>query len=90
VSAAEMIEAEAPATAANQPDAKLAPAVAANEAGVPRCPPGSVRVVIRPPEDATAATVSMKNFVQGFARIAVKHLQAANESRAPIDLARAP
>jgi hypothetical protein len=75
-----------PAIAANQPDVMLAPAVAANEVR-PRRAPGTVRVIIRQPEDA--ATATMKTFVQGFARIAVKHLRAANDSPAPIDAARA-
>jgi hypothetical protein len=88
VSAAKEVIAPLPVIPANQPDVTLVPAVAANEVA-PRCAPGSVRVIIRQPEDAAVGT-TMKKFVQGFAKIALRHLRAANDSRAPIDLMRAP
>jgi hypothetical protein len=73
----------------NGSETPLAAAVAANDTGVSHRAPGSVRVIIRQPEDTAAALATMKNFVQEFARIAVKQLHTANEPAAPIDIAPA-
>jgi hypothetical protein len=69
--------------AANAPDVALALA-AANDFP-PRRPPGTVRVIIRPPDDSAVATVRMKTFVQGFGWIAVKCLRDGTPLPAPID-----